>query len=182
LPSNRVVWQHHTLMKKFTLILSVIMAAVCFGLRSHAQGVLAPLFLYTNGAGSITPLQDGQLLEVGLSYDMTAIPDSGSVFSSWQPVNVFTQTTFVIDENGITNSLVSVTAAPVSSYTTQPLLEFTMQPTTVILNNPGVSTITENSGWQANFAQVPEPSAVWLVTCGLPVLLWLRVATSDDAA
>ncbi len=76
-------------MKKFILVALVTLATVCFAGRSHGQDTLAPLYLYTSGDGNITPLESGQLLDVGQSYDMTAVPDAGYVFSSWQPVNVF---------------------------------------------------------------------------------------------
>ena len=43
----------------------VTFATVCFARQSFAQGTLEPLFLFPTGDGSITPLQNGQLLEVG---------------------------------------------------------------------------------------------------------------------
>ena len=37
----------------------------------------------TNGQGSITPAYNGQMLEIGKSYTMTAKPKSGYVFTAW---------------------------------------------------------------------------------------------------
>jgi hypothetical protein len=166
-------------MKKFILISLVTLATVCFRHQCNAQGTLAPLYLFTNGAGSITPLQDGQLLEVGQNYEMTAIPDSGFLFSSWQPVNVFALTTAVIDYNTgppTTNLVTSTDLSPVPEYIEQPVLEFTMQPEEVIYNNPGGSTITRSSGWQVNFVPVPEPSCLTLFVCGLTIAVFFRAS------
>src|SRR5262249_50798308 len=80
--------------------------------------------------------------------------DRGYLFSSWQPVNVFTITSFVIDTNGNTFPVVSTTLSPMPSYANQPYLDFVMQPVTMIYNNPGVRTITKSSGWQANFGPI----------------------------
>lgn len=154
-------------MKMSQFISTVTLAIMCLARLSHAQGTFAPLYLFTNGGGSMTPLQNGQLLQVGQTYDMTAIPDSGFAFSSWQPVNVFTFTEFIINPSGDTNFVVSVTASPVPEYTSQPMLEFTMQPVAVIYDNPGVRTITEGTGWQANFVTIPEPSSSMLIASGL---------------
>jgi hypothetical protein len=43
----------------------------------------APLSLSTNGSGSVVGAVNGQELEVGRSYTLTAKPASGSVFSNW---------------------------------------------------------------------------------------------------
>lgn len=73
-------------MKRIALIILAVMLTASLAGQSYAQGTLAPLYLSTNGDGSITPLQSGQLLEVGQSYNITATPDSGFSFSSWQPL------------------------------------------------------------------------------------------------
>ena len=120
----------------------------------HAQGTNVPLSLFINGGGSVSPLTNGELLEVGQSYNMVATPDAGYAFSNWQPVNVFTFTNFVTDTNGNTVPVVSTTASPMPPYTNQASLHFIMQPVVLIYDNPGVGTITEGSGWQANFEPI----------------------------
>ena len=55
---------------------------------------------------------------------------------------------------GNTNTVVAVVGSPVPTYTNQPSLDFVMQPVVVIADNPGVMTITQGSGWQANFEPV----------------------------
>jgi hypothetical protein len=158
-------------MKKFTLILAAL-ATVCFASQSHSQGTSTPLHLYTSGNGSVTPLQDGDLLVIGQTYDMEAIPCSDSVFSSWQPVNVTTVTQFDLDANGNPVPIyISIVPSPVPDYSYQPILEFTMQPNTVIADTPTL-TIVQSYGWQANFAPVPEPTSLALIACGLTAILF----------
>jgi hypothetical protein len=132
---SRQLWiarPHYRLMKKFVLVSLVMLATVCFACQSYGQGSLAPLYLFTNGSGSIAPLQNGQLLEVGQSYDMTAIPDSGFVFSSWQPVNVFVSTQISSDPSGgfVTNT--SLVSLPVGEYLAPVPLIFIMQPSSCL--------------------------------------------------
>jgi hypothetical protein len=45
--------------------------------------VYAPLVVHINGAGTVTPDYNGQLLQVGASYTVTATPDLGNSFSGW---------------------------------------------------------------------------------------------------
>lgn len=161
------------LVAKFVVVLAAL-ATVCFPSQSHSQGTLAALHLYTSGNGSVTPLQDGQLLVVGQTYDMEAVPDSDSVFSSWQGVNVFTFTQMQFDGAG--NPLppiISTVPSLVPNYSYQPILEFTMQPDTVIQDSPGL-TVVQSYGWQANFVSVPEPSSIALIVCGLTAIFFHR--------
>jgi hypothetical protein len=162
-------------MKKCVFITMLTLAAVCFANQIYGQGVAyASLMLFTNGAGSISPIQNGQLLEVGQTYDMEAIPDSGFVFSSWQPVNIFTYTEVTFDPDGETNPpIISSVLSPVPDYSYQQALEFTMQPVMVILDQP-YNTLTESSGWQANFVPVPEPSSIALIVYGLTMIAFFR--------
>ncbi len=163
-------------MRKSAFIIMFTLATVCFERQSHAQGVIyAPLFLFTSGAGSVSPLQDGQLLEVGQTYDMEAIPDDGYVFSSWQPVNVFNFSQIVYDPITLlpASTNMSTVPSPVPNFIEQPLLAFTMQPESVIVDTPSLMT-TENSGWQANFVPVPEQSSFALIVCGLTTIAFLR--------
>jgi hypothetical protein len=141
-------------MKRFHFLLMAAAILVGGALRGSAQGTLAPLTLLINGGGTVYPLTNGQPLEVGQTYSMIAIPDAGFAFSSWQPANVFTFTTTTINPDGSTNPpVVSVVTSLVPTYTNQASLEFTMQPVMVLSSTPSV-TITEGTGWQANFAPV----------------------------
>jgi hypothetical protein len=152
----------------------VALTAACFALQSYAQGVsYAPLYLFTNGDGSISPLQDGQSLEVGQSYEMEAVPDSGFVFSSWQPVNVFaiTQTNYDGFGNPILPPITSVVPSTVPQYTYQPVLDFTMQPLMLVTPADSNPNITESFGWQANFVPIPEPSNLTLVVFSLTLIM-----------
>ena len=140
---------------------------------------MAPLSLFINGGGSVSPLTNGELLEVGQTYNMVAIPDAGFAFNSWQPVNVFTFITLVTDTNGKTNTVVSVVASPVPTYTKQPSLDFIMQPVVVIDDSPGVRTITESSGWQANF----EPVTIDIrLSDSAVILTWTNLSCTLQAA
>jgi hypothetical protein len=154
----------------------VTVATVCFAFRNFAKGVTnAPLYLYINGSGSVLPLQNGQSLVVGQTYDMQGIPDAGFEFSSWQPVNVFDSTTITLDSNGDPNPpVVSITASPVPVFTLQPDLEFTMQPQVVLFDIPGVRTVTRGQGWQVDFVPVPEPSSSALILCEIAAVISLR--------
>jgi hypothetical protein len=114
------------------------------------QAAYAPLFLYTNGMGAVYPYKGGDLLQVGRSYGLVAIPMNGYTFAYWTRVNVFTITQTNFDADGIPTDVIHSTVvsstAPVSTY---PELRFTMQPEEVIaLGNP---TITRSIGYEANF-------------------------------
>jgi hypothetical protein len=163
-------------MKKLMVFPLVLLGMVFFVYQGCSQGTLTPLYLFISGSGSVTPLQNGQSLEVGQSYEMTAVPDPGFTFSSWQPVDVFTttQTNFDGFGNPILPPVVSTVATPVPSYTFQPVLDFTMQAeqqVTPVGSNP---SIVEDFGWQANFMPIPEPSAVMLVPCEFTAVVFLR--------
>jgi len=140
----------------FRFCFQVIMLVIpSIASQAYGQSTNAPLYLSINGDGNVSPLTNGELLVVGQTYSMTATPDTGFAFSGWQPVNVFTFAEFVIDTNGNTLPPVfSTVAAPVATFTYEASLSFVMQPVTVIYDVPGVRTVTEGSGWQANFEPV----------------------------
>ena len=146
-------------------------------IAGRGQGTtLAPLYLSTTGSGTISPLQNGQLLEVGQSYSLTATADPAFVFNNWQPVNVFTLTATIVDVSGpvpVTNMNVSVTASPRPEFFPDPVLQFTMQPVQVLYATPA-NTLTEGVGWQANFVPVPEPTPVILMIAGFLALTLIR--------
>jgi hypothetical protein len=172
----QLVKRNRALMRKSAFIVIVGVAIVCFARQSNGQGTMsfAPLHLYINGAGAVSPLLNGDMLQVGQSYSMTAIPDSGFAFSSWQPVNVFTFTSYIVDAGGTVSTNISVISSPVAQFIYTSSLSFTMQPENLIYDNPGVSTLTEGGGWQANFEPVPEPSSLALIMCGFAATMFHR--------
>jgi hypothetical protein len=155
-------------MRTLRFIALLALGILCLTLHGYAQvPSTTPLYLFTTGSGQISPFTDGELLTVGQSYEMQAIPDSGFVFSSWQPVDIYTFTEFTFDQSG--NPLPPITSTVLSlgaTYTEGPVLDFTMQPLSVILDTPA-RTVTESFGWQANFVPTPEPSPLALMASGL---------------
>ena len=143
-----------SIMKCFQLVTLVTVIAATSATQVFAQGTNAPLYLLISGGGSVSPLTNGELLEVGQTYNMVALPDAGFAFNSWQPVNVFTLTEVFIEPSGSTSTYVSVTPSIVPTNTIEPSLNFVMQPVVVIYDNPGVSTMTESRGWLANFGPI----------------------------
>jgi hypothetical protein len=139
------------------LVLLAALATVWFPREGYSQGDLAPLYLFITGSGSITRLQDGQLLNSGQSYHMTAIPDEGFKFDSWQPVvvTVVTLTNYSAAGDPILPPLTEETYSVEDTYINTPTLRFTMQPVNVISQGPDFS-ITQRHGWQANFVPVPN--------------------------
>lgn len=163
-------------MKNFLLVVCGVLMTLCLAPHCHAQGTLVPLPLFIDGNGSITPYQDGQLLEAGQNYEMTAIPDAGFVFSSWQPVNVYTLTTDIIDTLGgspQTNISTSTDDSPLPATSEQTTLDFTMSPINVVYSSE-TSTLTLTTGWQANFTAVPEPSSMALMMIGFSTIVVLK--------
>lgn len=149
---------------------ALALALAAFALSSEAQslgsqdnprllsssGSQAPLMLFINGPGRVLPFHDGQMLEVGPEYRMQAIPDRGAVFAGWNVVQVFTDNEVIYDSsnNATTNkSIVTVLQEPISIRTRGPILRFTVQPATLLLDIPGVRTLTQTIGWQANFVR-----------------------------
>lgn len=116
----------------------------------------APLLLSINGGGVIFPFHDGEMLAVGGDYLMLAIPERGYVFAGWQPADVFIFNQSTTDGSG--NPLpptVSTVWSPVPDNHRSALLAFTFNPSeTVLLDVPGVETITQSRGWVANFVPV----------------------------
>ncbi len=51
--------------------------------RTLVYVLTSPLRLTINGNGIIGPFRDGQLLEIGRSYTLTATPGLGNLFSNW---------------------------------------------------------------------------------------------------
>ena len=169
------------IMKRFLLITLATLIAASSATRTCAQETNGPLSLFINGGGSVSPLTNGELLQVGQSYNMVATPLAGFVFNSWQPVNVFTLTSIIIETISggvITNTNVSVIVSPLPTYTNEPSLSFIMQPVDVLYNTNG-STLTLGRGWQANFG----PVALSIQASGSAVILiWTNASFSLQTA
>jgi hypothetical protein len=160
-----VVMDHRiTLAKRLCLLLTFILAAQTLPAQTTDdppdsalvtnEVSYSPLYLFTNGPGWIFPFEDGQMLEVGRTYRMLAIPDRDNEFTNWQPVNLFTFTEILHHFPGDDGYIVTSTlASPLPEYYSDPVLEFTNQPEEVILDTPA-RTITKSLGWQANFVAV----------------------------
>lgn len=148
---------------------------VCFACSGYSQGTLAPLYLYTSGDGSITPYQSGQMLEVGQTYDITAVPDAGYEFSSWQPVDVFIFTTTNYN-NGvpILPPVVSIVPSVEETNIYVSDLEFTMQDVMQVSSEGSDPDIVRAFGWQADFVAVPEPATGAIFGCGLAAMAVVR--------
>lgn len=156
-------------------------------LQGQAQDALAPLFLNISGDGTVTPYQSGQLLTVGQNYELSETPAAGYVFSGWEQAYFFVFVEYTLDAEGqplppITSTVVS----PIMGiYSDQPILDFTLMPEDVLYNVPGVAEITQDSGWQADFVAIPEPSSVlmmvvWLTIFGLFRWVCLFSGTSQS--
>jgi hypothetical protein len=168
-----------SIFKRSVLMALFALAIVCFAQPGYSQGTLGtltPLYIFTNGDGSITPYQSGQMLGVGLIYDMTATPDAGYQFSSWEPVNIFitTQTNYDAEGDPILPPLqfIDPSVVPTNIYGAD--LEFTMQDVMEVSPAGSNPNIIEAFGWQANFVPVPEPADVVIVGCGLAVMVAVR--------
>ncbi|MCI0347946.1 MAG: Ig-like domain-containing protein, partial [Acidobacteriales bacterium] len=62
--------------------------------------VRAPISIMTSGNGTILPDLDGQWLEIGRTYTVTAQPAAGFAFSSWSGIpSTSAQLTFVMEED-----------------------------------------------------------------------------------
>jgi hypothetical protein len=163
------------LMKKFMFFSLVMLGMECFVYRGWSQGTLAPLYLVISGSGSVTPLQNGQLLEVGQTYEMTATPDLGFAFGSWVsfPVFTITQTNFDSFGDPIIPPTVSTVTGTGTDYQFQPVLDFTMLVEQITPDGANPN-ITQSIGWQANFVPIPEPSDAGLVACAVTAVAVLR--------
>ena len=119
----------------------------------------APLALFTSdglsttGGGRIVPFHDGEMLLVGKQYVMVALPNPGFSFTGWTKVNVFTFTEHVVDASGNATVVSTRVLSPLPGYIRQRTLKFTAEPGDMILDIPGVETVTRSIGWQADFAR-----------------------------
>ena len=124
-----------------------------FDLIGEAKGTTyVPLLLSIQGNGEIVPFKNGQMLVVGHEYEMTAVPNRGYEFAYWSPVSVFTDTEVIYGGNNLpfeTNSSVTISVSQRRIQIRS--LHFSMQPVQVLIDLPGIRTLTATQGWQATF-------------------------------
>ena len=159
-----------------------ILASGVFG--ASAQTNIAPLSLWIFGGGSISPFTNGQPLEVGHTYSMTAVPDVGFVFSSWQPADFFNFTVITRNPDGSTNPpQISVVPSAQNTNIYGSTLSFTVEPVTVITDTPNL-TVTQSKGWRANFEPVilSGPVLSIQVINAAAILTWTNLSYNLQAA
>jgi hypothetical protein len=124
------------------------------------------LYLFTNGDGTITPHQSGDLLTEGQTYYLTAMPGSGYEFSSWQPINVFIYTQTNI-EGGEPVVVQTILPSPVPTNINGATLAFTMQAPQMLTADGQNPNIVEAFGWQADFVPLPPTISLAASSGGL---------------
>lgn len=125
--------------------------------RDNPAAAAAPLSLNISGQGRVLPFEDGEQLPIGRSFVMTAIPDRGYVFTGWQKINVTTITQLTFNPEGHPNPpTISMVVEPVPGLIRQPTLRFQVQAPMVIIGPPNQLTVTESTGWQANFVSIHD--------------------------
>jgi alpha-tubulin suppressor-like RCC1 family protein len=128
-----------------------------------------PLKVTTNGIGSITPNDNGQLLTVGKAYSLTAKAGTGFVFSNWTggisfPLNILT--------NGLTLQFVMQSNLWLQANftdTSKPTLTVTSPKSGNTVFNPNlkvIGTATDNWGIAGVWCQLNGGS--WIPASGSP--------------
>lgn len=141
-------------MKRIVLILAVMLAVQRLPAQSGTEGPSAPLLLCTNGCGTISPYNNGQMLEVGHNYTLSACPASGFSFDGWRQVTMATTvqvTRYPSDAWEITTNTYVVRRGRIfvhSLYIIVPAVSVS-----VSSNGPSVTTVTRTEGWEADFKQ-----------------------------
>lgn len=125
------------------------------------------LTLITNGPGSIFIFQDGHLLPhgrtpaVGHRIELLALPDKGFVLSNWNPVNVYTLGSTIIDnltDPPTTNTQTSTVLSPVSAFTKSPWIRFKLESPTVEYD-ANEMFLARALGWEANFVPIKKKTS-----------------------
>jgi hypothetical protein len=140
----------YIIIKKSVVLLLILLAGQYL---PAAQSLWTPLLLYTNGSGTISPYQNGQMLEVGKRYILTACPNRDCAFRSWQMVNTFIDVKTVNYPSGLTVITTNMTIIGTTRYYYDARLNFMAEsPSVQILDDhPGNSRVTWFIGWRANF-------------------------------
>jgi len=135
----------------------VIVATVHSTHRSSGQVIAyAPLQVFTNGPGRISPFHSGQMLEVWGTYSMVAIPDPGFSFISWEWVDVFLKTTRITNSTGGMSTNIEKTVTSKQQFFATAELSFIVRPVFETIHSDVLSTASMY-GWRANFGPVREP-------------------------
>ncbi len=149
-------------MKKLFLLFSILIlvqrlsaqpseAANCISWPGEGEYSL-PAQTLTNGNGYVFAIRERWRRDPQDEVTVVAIPARGYVFSSWQPVNVFTISQTTIGADGLVNPpTISSVFSPIARYSYDPVLRFVTQPAIVLFDNPGVQEIAQQEYWQANF-------------------------------
>jgi len=135
----------------------LVVATVHITHPSSGQGTAyAPLQVFTNGPGRISPFHAGQMLEVWGTRRMVAISDPGFAFISWEWVDVFIKTTRFTNSTGGISTNIEKTVTSKQRFYTTPELSFIVQPVFETIHSDVLSTASMY-GWRANFGPVREP-------------------------
>jgi hypothetical protein len=140
-------------MKKMVVLLMVMLATRWLPAQGTTGVTWAPLLLYTNGTGSISNLSNGQMLQVGKSYFMTAVPDRGSQFSMWRQIKKSVEVKTVIYPSSVIIITTNTTVSLAGRLLRTARVRFVMEPVMMQVrnDNPGTSVITTYCGWRAEF-------------------------------
>jgi hypothetical protein len=142
-------------MKKALVILVVMLAARWLAAQGTIADSCAPVFLYTNGAGSFSPYRCGQMVQTGQVYSISAIPNHGFRFHFWRQVKVTVAVKTVIYPSGAIVSGTNTVVTPTLTRSKEATMKFHVEAPTVQVteDNPGTTTTTRSLGWEANFTR-----------------------------
>lgn len=142
-------------MKKALVILVVMLAARWLPAQGTTAASCAPLLVYTNGAGGISPYQCGQMLQTGQVYSISAIPNQGARFHYWRQVNVTVEVKTIIYPSDAIVSSTNTVISPTAIRNREATMKINMQAPSVQVreDNPGTTTTTRSLGWEANFTR-----------------------------
>jgi uncharacterized repeat protein (TIGR02543 family) len=154
--------------------------------RAFVYAPVSPLTVAVNGNGSVTPTLNGQFLEVGARYTLTAVPAAGFAFTGWSGDVSGTNATltFVMQAN--------LTIVANFADATAPTVAFTSPPANARLTNAWVNvegTASDNIAvsrvdYQLNAAPFMTASGTtnWSVSLNLPLgTNVVRVKSFDNA-
>jgi len=142
-------------MKRIILILAVMLAAQKLPAQWRTEASPAPLILYTNGLGRISPFSSGQLLEVGYRYTLSASPKGNYAFANWKRVTVYRAVSTTHFPSGPWLITTNTTVFPHGEPIYEARLDFTMPAASMMVetNDSSIISTTKIEGWQANFVR-----------------------------
>lgn len=142
-------------MKKALVILVVMLAARWLAAQETSADSCAPLLLYTNGAGSFSPYQCGQMVQTGQVYTVSAIPNHGYHFRVWRQVKVAVAVKTIIYPSSAIVVTTNTVITPTSVRNRKATMIINVEAPTVQVteDDPGTTVTTKSSGWEANFTR-----------------------------